>query len=162
MARVAGWLSERPAGERIGAQRAPVARQLPARSRLRLALPKQPTVFNQRRQQLEHQSRLTSFIVDRINCAVMVPVPTPSAATQDAIQDRLSYVVANLDGVNAQLADASPQQILEWAVDNLPQLYQTTAFGLTGCATLGMVSEISKQRAEANGTETKVCRVPPL
>lgn len=61
----------------------------------------------------------------------------------------MGHVVAHLDEVNAKLADASPQQILEWAVDNLPHLYQTTAFGLTGCATLAMVSEISQRRAVA-------------
>lgn len=85
-----------------------------------------------------------------------MPSTSGLSVTSDVVRDRLGLVSAHLDEVNAKLADATPQQILEWAVDNLPQLYQTTAFGLTGCATLAMVSEISKKRAAENGTEPQV------
>jgi len=54
---------------------------------------------------------------------------------------------AQLDAANALLAESSPQEILRWAVANLPGLYQTTAFGLTGLASLDMLSKISKKAA---------------
>jgi phosphoadenosine phosphosulfate reductase len=37
-----------------------------------------------------------------------------------------------LEKINQHLASLHPQQILEWAIDHLPNLYQTTAFGLSG------------------------------
>jgi phosphoadenosine phosphosulfate reductase len=52
-----------------------------------------------------------------------------------------------IDRANAALADAEPQQILEWAVSNLDDLYQTTAFGLTGLAATDMLSKIFEARA---------------
>lgn len=51
-----------------------------------------------------------------------------------------------LDQYNEELSTASPQQILTWAIDHLPRLYQTTAFGLTGLAATDMISNISKRR----------------
>ena len=51
-----------------------------------------------------------------------------------------------LDQYNEDLSTASPQQILTWAIDHLPRLYQTTAFGLTGLAATDMISNISKRR----------------
>ena len=54
---------------------------------------------------------------------------------------------SRLDAVNELLADSTPQEILAWAIDNLPGLYQTTAFGLTGLAAVDMVSKLSKKRA---------------
>lgn len=53
---------------------------------------------------------------------------------------------ATLAEVNASLASATPQEILLWAVDHLPCLYQTTAFGLTGLAAVDMISRISKKK----------------
>lgn len=53
---------------------------------------------------------------------------------------------ATLAEVNASLASATPQEILLWAVDHLPGLYQTTAFGLTGLAAVDMISRISKKK----------------
>ncbi|BGP18765.1 hypothetical protein JCM10213_004276 [Rhodosporidiobolus nylandii] len=49
---------------------------------------------------------------------------------------------------NAQLEDASPQEILAFAVDNLDGLAQTTAFGLTGLAATSMIATISKKRKQ--------------
>lgn len=53
---------------------------------------------------------------------------------------------ARLDEYNEELATASPQEILAWAIDHLPRLYQTTAFGLTGLAATDMISLISRRR----------------
>jgi len=48
-----------------------------------------------------------------------------------------------LDDVNAYLVDLTPQQILKWALDSLPSLYQTTAFGLTGLAAVDMLAKLT-------------------
>lgn len=48
-----------------------------------------------------------------------------------------------LDRINAYLRDLTPEDILRWAVEHLPGLYQTTAFGLTGLAAIDMLSKIT-------------------
>ena len=48
-----------------------------------------------------------------------------------------------LDCINAYLRDLTPEEILRWAVDHLPGLYQTTAFGLTGLVAIDMLSKIT-------------------
>lgn len=53
---------------------------------------------------------------------------------------------SRLDEYNSELSESSPQEILSWAIDHLPKLYQTTAFGLTGLAATSMISSISKRR----------------
>ncbi|ODQ67351.1 Phosphoadenosine phosphosulfate reductase thioredoxin [Nadsonia fulvescens var. elongata DSM 6958] len=47
-----------------------------------------------------------------------------------------------LEHINARLQNFSPQEIIEWAITTIPNLYQTTAFGLTGLATIDMVSKM--------------------
>jgi phosphoadenosine phosphosulfate reductase len=37
-----------------------------------------------------------------------------------------------LESINQHLWTLTPPEILAWAIDHLPNLYQTTAFGLTG------------------------------
>ncbi|AQZ09384.1 MET16 (YPR167C) [Zygosaccharomyces parabailii] len=39
----------------------------------------------------------------------------------------------------------SPQAVLQWALITFPHLYQTTAFGLTGLATIDMLSRMNKE-----------------
>lgn len=56
---------------------------------------------------------------------------------------------STLDEVNASLSMSTPRQILEWATDNLPSLFQTTAFGLTGLAATDMLSKIARKRGQA-------------
>lgn len=48
----------------------------------------------------------------------------------------------HLDYINSQLQDKTPQQILQWAILTIPNLYQTTAFGLTGLVTVDMISKL--------------------
>lgn len=48
-----------------------------------------------------------------------------------------------LDTINARLQNLTPQEILQWALDNLPSLYQTTAFGLTGLAATDMLAKLT-------------------
>lgn len=48
-----------------------------------------------------------------------------------------------LNTVNEYLSTLTPQQILAWAMDYLPNLYQTTAFGLTGIVAIDMLSHLA-------------------
>ncbi|AQZ12765.1 MET16 (YPR167C) [Zygosaccharomyces parabailii] len=51
-----------------------------------------------------------------------------------------------LDHWNQSLSQLeSPQQVLQWALITFPHLYQTTAFGLTGLATIDMLSRMNKE-----------------
>lgn len=53
-----------------------------------------------------------------------------------------------LDLWNKSLSEMeSPEQILQWALATFPHLFQTTAFGLTGLATIDMLSKILKDSA---------------
>ena len=45
--------------------------------------------------------------------------------------------------INAHLSALAPEEILLWALDNLPGLHQTTAFGLTGLAIIHMLSTVT-------------------
>ena len=74
-----------------------------------------------------------------------------SASSPAQVDARVAEIVSNLAKINDLLADSTPKQILEWAIDNLPHLYQTTAFGPTGCVTLDIVSRISQERAAQTG-----------
>lgn len=48
--------------------------------------------------------------------------------------------------LNARLCRlASPQEILKWAVISVPNLVQTTAFGLTGLAITDMIAKLSAE-----------------
>jgi phosphoadenosine phosphosulfate reductase len=55
----------------------------------------------------------------------------------------VSEVKLKLHDINQHLSTLSPDQILEWAVHNLPNLYQTTAFGLTGLVVIDMFARSS-------------------
>ncbi|KAG9218706.1 hypothetical protein CCMSSC00406_0001180 [Pleurotus cornucopiae] len=48
-----------------------------------------------------------------------------------------------LDLINSYLKDLTPEEILKWAIDYVPGLYQTTAFGLTGLVAIDMLSKIT-------------------
>jgi len=67
--------------------------------------------------------------------------PVASTSARPALSD------AQIEEANQLLADAEPQAILEWAVQHVPNLYQTTAFGLTGLAATDMLSKISAKFA---------------
>lgn len=78
------------------------------------------------------------------------------SSSQQKLQDdqQIKNVIENLPSINQHLAEATPEEILEWSIDNLPGLYQTTAFGVTGCVTLDQVSRISSRRSEKNVDST--------
>ena len=73
-----------------------------------------------------------------------VSAPVPSTSTLRPVLPQHA-----IDQANADLADADPQTILEWAIHNVPGLWQTTAFGLTGLAATDMISKISQRLAKA-------------
>lgn len=76
--------------------------------------------------------------------AAAAPAPAQLAVASTAEVDaQIQRIIADLPQINAKLENASPDDILRWSIANLPQLYQTTAFGLTGCVTLDLVSRIS-------------------
>lgn len=82
----------------------------------------------------------------------MTVLNTSATSSLKAAHDaQIASVIANLPKINERLREADPAEILAWAIDNLPGLYQTTAFGVTGCVTLDQVAKISAARAQANG-----------
>jgi len=48
-----------------------------------------------------------------------------------------------VEEINSYLSGLSPQEILRWSVENIPSLYQTTAFGLTGLAATDMLAKMT-------------------
>lgn len=62
------------------------------------------------------------------------------------MSSQIQFTPAQIQQLNVELADKTPQEIIEWAIDNVQGLFQTTAFGLTGCAALDMISKISQAR----------------
>lgn len=64
-----------------------------------------------------------------------------SLATTERVQ--LPISADDLDKINAYLSPLIPQEILRWAIDHLPGLYQTTAFGLTGLVAIDMLYKIT-------------------
>jgi phosphoadenosine phosphosulfate reductase len=58
---------------------------------------------------------------------------------------RLPVSPSELDKINSFLSPLTPQEILKWAVDYLPNLYQTTAFGLTGLAATDMLTKLTSK-----------------
>lgn len=62
------------------------------------------------------------------------------------LSDPLQFPLSqeDLDAINAHLKLLTPEEILQWAVERIPNLYQTTAFGLTGLVAIDMLSKITK------------------
>lgn len=56
---------------------------------------------------------------------------------------RLPLSPQQLASINDHLRRLSPDAILSWAIEYLPNLYQTTAFGLTGLVALDMLSHLT-------------------
>ena len=48
----------------------------------------------------------------------------------------------HLKFLNSQLAKLEPVDVLKWCITSLPNLYQTSAFGLTGLAIMDMISKL--------------------
>ena len=69
-------------------------------------------------------------------------VPQPNEPTFDKPL-KLPLSQEELDRINEYLRPLVPEDILRWAVEHIPGLYQTTAFGLTGLVSIDMLSKIT-------------------
>jgi phosphoadenosine phosphosulfate reductase len=54
----------------------------------------------------------------------------------------------HLKFLNKTLNDLSPMDILQWCKVTFPNLYQTTAFGVSGLVTLDMLSKLAQQKPD--------------
>ncbi|SCU98643.1 LAFA_0G19328g1_1 [Lachancea sp. 'fantastica'] len=67
--------------------------------------------------------------------------------TSYSLNNNIVVTQEQLDHWNTALAEMkSPHEILVWAIATFPHLFQTTAFGLTGLATIDMLSKIQTDR----------------
>jgi phosphoadenosine phosphosulfate reductase len=69
-------------------------------------------------------------------------VPQPAEPTFDKPL-KLPLSEEELKRINDYLNPLVPEDILRWAVEHIPGLYQTTAFGLTGLVAIDMLSKIT-------------------
>ncbi|KAF2861528.1 MGSUL7 PAPS reductase [Piedraia hortae CBS 480.64] len=52
------------------------------------------------------------------------------------------FTKPHLKFINKQLSELEPEDVLKWCLTSLPQLWQTSAFGLTGLAIMDMISKL--------------------
>ncbi|KAF2104966.1 Phosphoadenosine phosphosulfate reductase thioredoxin [Rhizodiscina lignyota] len=64
------------------------------------------------------------------------------SGSEDSLPD-LYFTKPHLKYINKQLSRLEPEEILRWCLITLPNLYQTTAFGLTGLVTVDILSKIA-------------------
>ncbi|KAH3674182.1 hypothetical protein WICMUC_003424 [Wickerhamomyces mucosus] len=57
------------------------------------------------------------------------------------IKDTVIFTKDHFDHLNDTLQSLSPKEIIEWSLVQFPNLYQTTAFGLTGLVTVDLLSK---------------------
>ncbi|KIW04083.1 phosphoadenosine phosphosulfate reductase [Verruconis gallopava] len=65
-----------------------------------------------------------------------------SASSENGGLTDVYFTKPHLKFLNKQLNQLEPEDILKWCVTSLPNLFQTTAFGLTGLVTLDMLSKL--------------------
>lgn len=71
-----------------------------------------------------------------------------SGASSEASIPEVFFTRPHLQFLNRQLQFLEPQEILRWCITSLPNLYQTTAFGLTGLVTVDMLSKLKIPRPQ--------------
>lgn len=76
---------------------------------------------------------------------------SPSSSTQSL--PLMSLTAAHLEHLNNQLEPMHPMDILRFCKIMFPNLYQSTAFGLTGLVTMDMLSKIQDENPESNQVE---------
>lgn len=72
-----------------------------------------------------------------------------SSPVSSTILSQVSLTKAHVDHLNRQLEPMHPMDILRFCKIMFPNLYQSTAFGLTGLATMDMLSKIQKEQPES-------------
>lgn len=70
-------------------------------------------------------------------------VPQPPVALDCEKPLQLPIAPELLAQINDYLRPQTPEDILKWAVEYIPGLFQTTAFGLTGLVAIDMLSKIT-------------------
>lgn len=76
-----------------------------------------------------------------------------SASSSTSSLPPVSFTQAHLKHLNSQLENMQPMDILRFCKVLFPNLYQTTAFGLTGLVTVDMLSKIQAQTPGMQPTE---------
>ncbi|RFU72131.1 phosphoadenosine phosphosulfate reductase [Trichoderma arundinaceum] len=71
---------------------------------------------------------------------------SPSPRTEKPV---ISLSKSHIDYLNEQMEPMHPMDILRFCKIMFPNLYQSTAFGLTGLATMDMLSKIQKENPES-------------
>ncbi|KAL8952203.1 MAG: hypothetical protein Q9222_001858 [Ikaeria aurantiellina] len=71
-----------------------------------------------------------------------------SGSSSESSLPDVYFTKPHLAFLNRQLRFLEPQDILRWCITTLPGLFQTTAFGLTGLATLDMLSKMKIPRPQ--------------
>ncbi|KAL8710213.1 MAG: hypothetical protein Q9220_005144 [cf. Caloplaca sp. 1 TL-2023] len=71
-----------------------------------------------------------------------------SGSSSESALPEVCFTKPHLAFLNRQLRSLEPQDILRWCITTLPDLFQTTAFGLTGLATLDMLSKMKVSRPQ--------------
>ncbi|KAG0169084.1 hypothetical protein DFQ28_006985 [Apophysomyces sp. BC1034] len=74
-------------------------------------------------------------------------MPVSTSLSIRSASDLTPEVLAH---INDRLSTLSAREVLEWAIDNLPNLYQTTAFGLTGLVAMDLINKISIDRRQSH------------
>jgi phosphoadenosine phosphosulfate reductase len=77
-----------------------------------------------------------------------------SAASSTDSLPRIVFTKEHLKFINGTLNNLSPMDILRWCKITFPNLYQTTAFGLTGLVTLDMLSKLQAESPSAPSVDT--------
>jgi len=65
-----------------------------------------------------------------------------TSTSETVIPLQLPLSSEDLATINVYLSSLPPQEILRWAITHLPDLAQTTAFGLTGLVAMDMISKL--------------------
>ncbi|KAH8703768.1 putative 3'-phosphoadenosine-5'-phosphosulfate reductase Met16 [Talaromyces proteolyticus] len=71
-----------------------------------------------------------------------------SASSSEASLPEVIFTKPHLQFLNRQLQFLEPQDVLRWCITTLPNLYQTTAFGLTGLVITDMLSKLNVPRPQ--------------
>lgn len=69
-----------------------------------------------------------------------------SGASSETDLPDIYFTKPHLAFLNRQLQMLEPREILQWCISTLPSLYQETAFGLSGLATVDMLSKMKVPR----------------
>ncbi|KAK9383372.1 Phosphoadenosine phosphosulfate reductase family-domain-containing protein [Kockiozyma suomiensis] len=82
-----------------------------------------------------------------------VAVEESSVKSQSVADSKISLTPEHLRFINSQLQQLEPDQIIQWALLTFPNLYQSTAFGLTGLVTLDIISRLRPEYAQQHPIE---------